>query len=258
MGNVREDEDSSSSWNSKLDQSLNSSNPTFTFLNSINNKKTPLNVSNKKPPARQNETLLNLIKSNSLLSMMPNTASSSSTGGNGGGGGGGNSGRRSSATSSSKPRPSKIEKQRIIKKPRISDYDFDEDENDSVRNITSSEYEKLEDDLEDLNEGAPSEATTSETDQGAGSTRNNDEDYELDSSEENDADNVYNEDTNSDDLKINPKRRPANSRHFKEDWNSGDDTNERRYCICKDVSYGDMVMCDNLRVILVQLVIVTA
>ena len=28
--------------------------------------------------------------------------------------------------------------------------------------------------------------------------------------------------------------------------NSGEDTNER-YCICKDVSYGDMIMCDNSR-----------
>ncbi len=37
--------------------------------------------------------------------------------------------------------------------------------------------------------------------------------------------------------------RPA----FKDDWNSSEDTNER-YCICKDVSYGDMICCDNTRV----------
>ena len=34
--------------------------------------------------------------------------------------------------------------------------------------------------------------------------------------------------------------------HFKDDWNSSEDTNER-YCICKDVSYGDMIACDNSR-----------
>ena len=37
-----------------------------------------------------------------------------------------------------------------------------------------------------------------------------------------------------------------NHRHFKDDWNSNEDTNER-YCICKDVSYGDMIACDNSR-----------
>ena len=38
----------------------------------------------------------------------------------------------------------------------------------------------------------------------------------------------------------------TNHRQIKDDLNSGEDTNER-YCICKDVSYGDMIMCDNSR-----------
>lgn len=43
------------------------------------------------------------------------------------------------------------------------------------------------------------------------------------------------------------KRRQCNGR-VKDDWkDSGEDTNER-YCICKDVSYGEMVMCDNPKV----------
>jgi hypothetical protein len=43
--------------------------------------------------------------------------------------------------------------------------------------------------------------------------------------------------------------RHYNNSRFKEDWNSSEDTNER-YCICKDISYGDMIACDNARVIL--------
>ena len=27
-----------------------------------------------------------------------------------------------------------------------------------------------------------------------------------------------------------------------------DPTEEQRYCVCKDVSYGDMILCDNRRV----------
>lgn len=41
--------------------------------------------------------------------------------------------------------------------------------------------------------------------------------------------------------------RHYNNSRFKEDWNSSEDTNER-YCICKDISYGDMIACDNSRV----------
>lgn len=45
------------------------------------------------------------------------------------------------------------------------------------------------------------------------------------------------------------KRRQCNGR-IKDDWrDSGEDTNEK-YCICKDVSYGDMIMCDNTRVLI--------
>ena len=66
-----------------------------------------------------------------------------------------------------------------------------------------------------------------------------------------------NEDTTSDELdnklKLNKRNNQntnapiTNNRPFKEDWNSSEDTNER-YCICKDISYGDMIMCDNSRV----------
>ena len=43
------------------------------------------------------------------------------------------------------------------------------------------------------------------------------------------------------------KRKQCNGR-VKDDWkDSGEDTNER-YCICKDVSYGEMIMCDNPKV----------
>ena len=36
-------------------------------------------------------------------------------------------------------------------------------------------------------------------------------------------------------------------KQFKEDINE-DPTEEQRYCVCKDVSYGDMILCDNRKV----------
>jgi hypothetical protein len=39
----------------------------------------------------------------------------------------------------------------------------------------------------------------------------------------------------------------TNDKQFKEDMNE-DPTEEQRYCVCKDVSYGDMILCDNRRV----------
>ena len=58
--------------------------------------------------------------------------------------------------------------------------------------------------------------------------------------------------TEFDSVKLKLKHGASGGRHqrpaFKEDWNSSEDTNER-YCICKDVSYGDMICCDNTRVI---------
>ena len=38
-------------------------------------------------------------------------------------------------------------------------------------------------------------------------------------------------------------------KHLKEELNSNEDPNEeQRYCLCKDVSYGDMILCDNTHV----------
>lgn len=39
----------------------------------------------------------------------------------------------------------------------------------------------------------------------------------------------------------------TNDKQFKEDMNE-DPAEEQRYCLCKDVSYGDMILCDNRRV----------
>jgi len=79
---------------------------------------------------------------------------------------------------------------------------------------------------------------------------NNEDDFETDSSD-NELDTLpdNNEDTtNSDlDVKLKMTKRAQLNRHFKDEWNSGEDTNEH-YCICKDISYGDMIMCDNSRV----------
>lgn len=78
---------------------------------------------------------------------------------------------------------------------------------------------------------------------------NNEDEYETDSSgDEMDPGHMENEDTTNSDMdqRLKHKRQQQLNR-FKEDWNSGEDTNER-YCICKDISYGDMIMCDNARV----------
>lgn len=246
-----EDDESNSSWNSKLEgssyQSSNSSNATFHFSN--NNKKSALvyNKKNLKPGQTlpNNASLNKLIRSNNITQQMQQTVNSS-----------GNK-QRSSSNKSVKSTKSENKSQRI-KKTKLIDLEYDdelkyeyfenENKNENMNEINSDLY------TDDLNEETSETTGTSENDLAQlGRLMNNEDEFESDSSE-NDLEGVNNnldnnEDTTNSDLdnklKIS-KRQQAINRHFKEDWNSGEDTNER-YCICKDISYGDMIMCDNSR-----------
>ena len=140
--------------------------------------------------------------------------------------------------------PSKRPK-RIIKKSRLAnDLDYDDDTFDDDENARNDFYPS-DDTGEDTNEGV-SEAT-SDNDatlvmggggggaSGKGLVEDGDD---LVSDEEGASDEFESK------SKMNKRFNNAhNPRHFKEEWNSGEDTNER-YCICKDISYGDMIMCD--------------
>ena len=154
-------------------------------------------------------------------------------------------------------KPQQLQQQQRIKKIKSipNEFEYDDESKYDEFKFGNQDY-KLEDNndlftTDDMNE-ATSETATSENDialSGRGGLNNNDDDYDTDTTDENDnVDN--NEDTTSSDLdgKLKSNKRNQNiNRHFKEEWNSGEDTNER-YCICKDISYGDMIMCDNSRV----------
>lgn len=212
-----QDDDSSSSWNSKLEASNNKSNATFHFSNK---KISTLIGSNKKGLCfnrPDNNNLIKLIRSNNLA--------------------------QANRRSSSSITKTKAVKQR--KKNKINDLDYEDDnkfdEFDLKIDLDDNDY------TDDLNEDA-SETATSENDNVFNNNiRNlNDDFYESDNSSDDHIDN--NEDTTSDELDNKMKLNKRNqNRPFKDDWNSSEDTNER-YCICKDISYGDMIMCDNSRV----------
>lgn len=225
IGKHNEDEDSCSSWNSRIDN-LNSS------TGNIHSRKGTLNAATfKKNLVSTGSVSSNLSHTSSMLHSVSLT--SAAIGAN----------KRLLSTSQQRVKRTKSEKSlhpNRARKSRIMA--LDEDEEDS---FDAAEYDQVHstDDLNDSNDAADSELT-SENDHGLNGA-------ELSGNEEN-----FNDDATSDELDPHPHgvasklkfaKHNRNPRHFKEDWSSNDDTNER-YCICKDVSYGDMIACDNNRV----------
>lgn len=218
------DEDSSLSWNSaRMDpynptnSNMLNSNPVFHYSN--NQKKT---------------------SQAGLLNLMNTTTSS----------------RRSSNQLRKKRTKLDGNKQQRMKKSR-NNFDFeddtyddeeDEDEDEMDDNYTSEDknddiyQSENEETCDGLNEAGSEVASEN------GLIRHLNDDGLASSDEDEDVDN---DDSNK--MKLNNKQvgnrshYVNNHRHIKDDWNSGEDTNER-YCICKDISYGDMIMCDNRRV----------
>lgn len=250
-----EDDESNSSWNSKQDtgtyQSSNGTNPTFHFSNS--NKKSALIANKKNPGPHKSQSLqhqgansLNkLIRTNNNICLGQATTK-----------------QRTTSTNKSNNKSVKADKSQRIKKTKLIDLDYEDElkydyfENESLKHDNLQKLNDPNNDLytNDLNEETSETTGTSETDIAhVGRLLNNEDEFETDSSE-NEIEPVNsnldnNEDTTNSDLenkmKINKRSQNVN-RHFKEDWNSGEDTNEH-YCICKDISYGDMIMCDNSR-----------
>ncbi len=229
------DDDSSSSWNSRLDSTQTKSNATFHFSNNkkISSLIGSTSSGNKKICFSNNRPI-----DNNLMKLIRNNSNNSSN-------------KRNLLT---KPVKTTV-KQR--KKNKINDYDYEDDEYELKNELDDDNF------TDELNEEA-SETATSENDNVFGGNRNlNNDFYESDNSSDDQMNNNNNnnmdnnEDTTSDELdnklKLNKRNNQntnaptTNNRPFKEDWNSSEDTNER-YCICKDISYGDMIMCDNSRV----------
>ena len=137
--------------------------------------------------------------------------------------------------------PSKRPK-RIIKKSRLAnDLDYDDDTFDDDENARNDFYPS-DDTGEDTNEGVSEATSDNDATLVMGGKGMVDDDGDELVSDEEGASDEFNESKS----KMNKRfsnNNAHNPRHFKEEWNSGEDTNER-YCICKDISYGDMVMCD--------------
>ena len=238
-----DDEDSSSSWNSKFESlsSQQKSNATFHFSNS-NKKISSLIGSTSQSTTKKNTGNIcfgqrpSSSNADSLMKLVKNSSVSSQVAAN----------RRSTSS-----KPSKPAKQR--KKNKINDLDYEDEDYDLKNDLDDNDF------TDELNEEA-SETATSENDNvfnnGVGGIHRqlNDDFYESDNSSGDEQNNLdQNEDTTSDEILDNKMKKEGHlkrtsARPFKEDWNSGEDTNER-YCICKDISYGDMIMCDNSRVI---------
>lgn len=225
IGKHNDDEDSCSSWNSRI-ENLNTSTV------NIHSRKGTLNAtaSFKKNLANTSSISSNLSHSSSMLHSVSLTGAAI--------------GANKRLLSSSQQRVKRTKSEKSLhpnraRKSRIMA--LDEDEEDS---FDATEYDQVHstDDLNDSNDAADSELT-SENDHGLNGA-------DLSGNEEN-----LNDDATSDDLDTHPTsvasklkfaKHNRNPRHFKDDWSSNDDTNER-YCICKDVSYGDMIACDNNR-----------
>lgn len=235
-----EDDESNSSWNNKLESSSsNSSNTIFHFSNT-NKKSSQIYKKNLKQGQVSNSSSLNkLIRSNNMSLQNSITKKSSNKLGK-----------------SLKPDKSRIKKTKLIDTEYNDELKYDYFDNESIKHENIHKIDDSKNDLytDELNEENSETTGTSENDLAQiGRLLNNDDEFDTDSSE-NDLETVHNnlennEDTTNSDLdnksKINKRNQNIN-RHFKKDWNSGEETNER-YCICKDISYGDMIMCDNSR-----------
>ena len=106
---------------------------------------------------------------------------------------------------------------------------------------SNSSYYPQQDSDQSMDENAATAA-------GAGSTIATDyEENETLSSSDYETTTSISQDSTSKTKQHTTNTKQARHKSFKDDWNSGEDTSEK-YCICKDVSYGEMIMCDNARV----------
>ncbi|RNA41392.1 Inhibitor of growth 3, partial [Brachionus plicatilis] len=139
---------------------------------------------------------------------------------------------------STKQKKAKSDKNRLKK---IKNIDYDDENFDIEDSIPNDAYQTDEETNDGTNE-TQSEITSSEN---GVNTMEYDEEDRLGGTEDEDDDHSSFESENK--FKIPQKSTRgnfANDRQTKDEWNHTEDSNER-YCICKDISYGDMIMCDN-------------
>ena len=224
-----DDEDSSSSWNSLgLFNLPGSGSSTQKKVGGVGGGASSITMSSGQPGSTKKST----------ASLLPSTGNRSMADLNmlnllqpGGGPGT----RRPSTTRASGSNSQKRSRDRIKNRARLNDYDYD----DESSNLAEEFYQT--DETGDETNEATSEIGGSEH---AGPSGVYDD--ELITSDE---DNMGDELGSSNKFKLSKHHGGGHARRtIKDDeWGSGEDTNEK-YCICKDVSYGDMIMCDNVMV----------
>jgi hypothetical protein len=231
-----DDEDSSSSWAS-------SSHPGL-YMGMPPSKKAALTLSSHKkggtPSASSSASRQQM--DTGLLGLLTGQSGSGSTLHGSGGSGGGGGIRRPSVNNRLTASGLPVKQRRDRNKNRArtlvnTDYD------DESSNLAEEFYQSDETGDE---EGA------SESGAGGELARNFNNEDDLMTSDEDNLDDDFDQmgGGSGNKFKLSKQNSGVHGRRSnKEDAGSGEDNNEK-YCICKDVSYGDMVMCDNRRVIL--------
>lgn len=213
----KDDDDSSSSWNSSnMNSVCFNINRKNTLTNSNLNKRTISSSISNRPISNQDTGFVNVLN---------------------------NFGVKKVNLISFKQKKGKTEKNRVKK---IKSIEYDED-NFDVEDCLQNEAFQTDDETNDGTNETQSEVTSSEN---GVNTIEFDEEDRL-ATEDDEDDDQSSEDSDNK-VKI-PQKSTRNhfsisERKIKDDWNKAEDSNER-YCICKDISYGDMIMCDNTSVI---------
>jgi hypothetical protein len=212
----KDDEDSSSSWAS-------TSHPSIFGMPGSTKKSTSFKKSNI-PMGRQDSSLLGLVQPGG--SSIPGGSSSSN-----------NSRRPSTSRPLGGTGSLKRSRDRIKNRARLNDYDYDDESSSNL----AEEFYQSDETGDETNEGGASESGR----MGAPGLRHYDED--MITSDDDNLDDDFDQFGSATNMSNKFKLGKHNRRNNKDDAGSGDDNNEK-YCICKDVSYGEMIMCDNTRV----------
>lgn len=211
--NSRDDDESNSSWTtSSSHMPLQAGGHVFAMP--LSNKKSQLSMSSHKRGSSMSAPKTTS-QSSDLLSLLqsPATHTVINTQTN----------RRQSTSKSLIAAGNKRKRDQIKNRSRLNDYDFDDE--------SSSNLVDEESNLDYQSDETSDEMGIESVGEQSKRTGGGDADDLMTSDED--------EDMGSSKLKVKNRSQP------KED--SGEETNER-YCICKDVSYGNMIACDNSNV----------
>lgn len=213
----KDDDDSSSSWNSSnMNNVCFNINRKNSLTNSNLNKRTISSSISNKLTSNQDTSFVNVLNTFGVKKVNSFNA---------------------------KPKKVKNDKNRIKKYKNI-DYD---DDNFDMEDCLQNETFQTDDETNDGTNETQSEVTSSEN--GLNTVEFDEEERLVTEDDEDDDQSSEDSDNKFKFPQKNPRNHfSINERQIKDDWNNAEDSNER-YCICKDISYGDMIMCDNSSVI---------